>query len=75
MISNEFKLNESDKCIYYKFDKNICTIICFYVVDLLIFGSTIPTINSVKSLLSNNFDMKDLGEVDVILDIKITRSD
>jgi len=65
-------VNESDKCIYYKNDKNICTIICLYVDDLLIFGLNIPTINSVKSLLSNNFDMKDLGEADVILDIKIT---
>ena len=75
MITNEFKVNESDKCIYYKYDKNICTIICLYVDDLLIFGSNIPAINSVKSLLSNNFDMKDLGEADVILGIKITRSD
>jgi len=61
MISNEFKVNESDKCIYYKYDKNICTIICLYVDDLLIFGSNIPTINSMKSLLGNNFYMKDLG--------------
>ena len=75
MILNEFKVNESDKCIYYKYDKNICLIICLYVDDLLIFGSNIPAINSVKSLLSNNFDMKDLGEADVILGIKITRSD
>jgi len=75
MILNEFKVNESDKCIYYKYDKNICIIICLYVDDLLIFGSNIPAIISVKSLLSNNFDMKDLGEADVILGIKITRSD
>jgi len=75
MILNEFKVNEIDKCIYYKYDKNICLIICLYVDDLLIFGSNIPAINSVKSLLSNNFDMKDLGEADVILGIKITRSD
>jgi len=68
-------VNESDKCIYYKYNKNICTIIFVYVDDLLIFGSNIPTINSVKSLLGNNFDMKDLGETDVILGIKITRSD
>ena len=75
MISNEFKVNENDKCIYYKYDKNIFIIICLYVDDLLIFGSNIPAINSVKSLLGNNFNMKDLGEADVILGIKITRSD
>jgi len=48
MISNEFKVNESDKYIYYKYDKNICTITCLYVDDLIIFGSNIPAINYVK---------------------------
>ena len=75
IISNGFKVNESDKCIYYKSENDICTIICLYVDDLLIFGSNIHAINSVKSLLSVNFDMKDLGEVSVILGIKITRSE
>ena len=35
----------------------------------------IQTINDVKSLLCNNFDMKDLGEASVILGIKITKSE
>ena len=74
IISNGFKVNESDKCIYYKYENDICTIICLYVDDLLIFGSNIHAINSVKSLLSVNFNMKDLGEASVIPDIKITRS-
>ena len=74
IVSNGFKVNESDKCIYYKSVNNICTIICVYVDDLLIFGSNIHVVNDVKSLLCNNFDMKDLGETSVILGIKITRS-
>ncbi|KAK2455989.1 putative mitochondrial protein [Trifolium repens] len=75
MLSNGFKVNESDKCIYYKFENGICTIICLYVDDLLIFGSNLSAVNAVKSLLGNNFDMKDLGEANVILGIKITRSE
>ncbi|MCI18758.1 gag-pol protein, partial [Trifolium medium] len=43
--------------------------------DVLIFGSNIFVVNAVKSLLCNNFDMKDLGEASVILGFKITRSD
>ena len=39
--------------------------------DILIFGSNMQFINDVKSFLSTNFDMKDLGLVDVILDIKL----
>jgi hypothetical protein len=75
MIVNGYKVNESDKCIYYKIEKGICTIICLYVDDLLIFGSNLSAVNAVKSLLGNNFDMKDLGEANVILGIKITRSE
>ncbi|GAU26739.1 hypothetical protein TSUD_317370 [Trifolium subterraneum] len=75
MVSNGFRLNESDKCIYYKCDGNICTIICLYVDDMLIFGSNLSAVNNVKSLLGNNFDMKDLGEASVILGIKFTRSE
>lgn len=75
MIENEFKVNESDKCIYSKYENNTCTIICLYVDDLLIFGSNLNAIKDVKSLLCHNFDMKDLGEADVILGIKITRTD
>ncbi|PNX67522.1 retrotransposon protein putative Ty1-copia sub-class, partial [Trifolium pratense] len=75
MVSNGFKLNESDKCIYYKSDNNICTMICLYVDDMLIFGSNLSAVNDVKSLLCNIFDMKDLGEASVIQGIKITRSE
>jgi len=46
MIRNEFKVNESDKVIYYKFDNNICTIIYLYVDNLLIFGSNIHVVNA-----------------------------
>ncbi|CAJ2651717.1 uncharacterized mitochondrial protein AtMg00810-like [Trifolium pratense] len=42
---------------------------------MLIFGSNLSAVNNVKSLLGNNFDMKDLGEASVILGIKITRSE
>ena len=70
-----FKENESDKCIYYKTEDELCTIICIYIDDMLIFGSNLHVINDVKSILSANFDMKDLGEADVILSIKNTRTE
>ena len=66
-------MNESNKCIYYKSENNICTIICLYVDNLLIFCSNIHVVNNVKSLLCANFDMNDLGEAKVILGSKITR--
>ena len=45
--------------------------LCLYVDDILIFGTNIDAINKAKSFLSKSFDLKDLGEPDVILNIKL----
>ena len=74
MLSNGFKTNISDKCIYYKTFDDAHVIICLYVNDLLIFGPNMDIINVVKMLLKNNFDMKYLGEANVILGMKISRT-
>jgi len=42
-------------------------IICLYVDDMLIFDTNLSVINETKRLLSSFFEMKDLGEADVIL--------
>jgi hypothetical protein len=49
--------------------------LCLYVDDILIFGTNIDVVNEVKSFLSKSFDMKDLGEADVILNIKLIKAD
>jgi hypothetical protein len=49
--------------------------LCLYVDDILIFGTSIDVINDVKSFLSQNFDMKDLGEANVILNIKLIKGE
>ncbi|GJW46022.1 zinc finger, CCHC-type containing protein [Tanacetum coccineum] len=43
-------------------------VICLYVDDMLIIGTTLDGILETKSYLSSNFKMKDLGEVDTILE-------
>src|SRR5215216_4257680 len=50
-------------------------ILCLYVDDILIFGTNLKVIEKVKSFLSQNFEMKDLGVADVILNIKLLRDD
>ncbi|GJY43093.1 zinc finger, CCHC-type containing protein [Tanacetum coccineum] len=59
VLSNGYLLNQADKCVYSKFDESgKGVIICLYV-DLT------------KEFLSSRFSMKDMGEADVILGIKI----
>ena len=48
-------------------------ILCLYVDDILIFGISLNVIKEVKEFLSQNFEMKDLGEADVILNIKLVK--
>jgi hypothetical protein len=48
-------------------------ILCLYVDDILIFGTNLNVIKEVKEFLSKNFEMKDLGDADVILNIKLVR--
>ena len=68
-------VNEADKCVYYRYVGGEGVILCLYVDDILIFGSNINMIKEVKDFLSSNFEMKDLGEADVILNIKLLREE
>ncbi|GJX15012.1 zinc finger, CCHC-type containing protein [Tanacetum coccineum] len=74
VLSNGFMLNQSDKCVYCKFDESgKGVIICLYVDDILIFGTYQTQVDKTKEFLSSNFSMKDMGEADVILGIRIKR--
>ena len=73
MMSNGFRINECDKCVYIKDTANGYAIVCLYVDDLLIIGSNNDIIKATKRMLTSEFDMKDLGVADVILGMKISR--
>jgi hypothetical protein len=44
-----------------------------YVDGILIFGTSLDVINEVKTFLCQSFDMKDMCETDVILNIKLIK--
>jgi hypothetical protein len=52
-----------------------CVILCLYVDDIMIFRTSLDVINGVKTFLCQSFDIKDLGEVDVILNIMLIKGD
>ncbi|GJZ44811.1 zinc finger, CCHC-type containing protein [Tanacetum coccineum] len=74
MLENGFKINECDKCVYVKDTSSGYVILCLYVDDMLIVGSNDKIIRSTKDMLKSKFDMKDMGLADVILGIKIIRT-
>jgi hypothetical protein len=75
LTSAGFAVNKADKCVYYWYGGGNGVILCLYVNDILIFGNNVDVIKEVKDFLLNNFEMKDLGEADVILNIKLLREE
>lgn len=48
MMSDGFHINECDKCVYVKTTQNGFVIVCLYVDDMLIMGSTKKIIDDIK---------------------------
>ena len=53
MMTNGFKINECDKCVYVKSIERGSVIICLYVDDMLIMGSNNEVIKTTKKMFNN----------------------
>jgi hypothetical protein len=73
LTSPGFVINEADRSVYCHHGGGHRVILCLYVDDILIIGTNMDVINDVKSFFSKSFDMKDLGEADVILKSSLLR--
>ena len=63
----------TDPCLYVKHDKEGIMIIALYVDDLLLAAKSRTQILWMKKMLSERFDMKDLGGSKLCLGLEITR--
>lgn len=70
-MSNGFNHNSVDKYLYTKVNDSVITLICLYDDDMLIISNNIDGIKETKRFLSSMFKIKDLGQVDTILGIKL----
>lgn len=62
-----------DKCLYSKLCDDYVIFIYLYVDDMLIMSNHMNGIEETKKFLSFTFKMNDIGQVDVILGIKVTK--
>ncbi|XP_019173288.1 PREDICTED: uncharacterized protein LOC109168888 [Ipomoea nil] len=69
-----YTVNRSDACLYSKQFESSMVLICIYVDDMLIFSPNVSAIIETKRSLCEKFDMKNLGEADVILGVKVIQS-
>ena len=67
----DFIKNPDDPCVYKKVNGQAVAFPLLYVDDILLMGNDILVLQTIKVWLSKKFSMKDLGEVDYILGIKI----
>ena len=68
MLTNGFKINKCDMCVYVKNTDKGYVIICLYLDDMLIIGSNQNMIKSTKQMLNKRYDMKDMSVADVTLE-------
>lgn len=66
-----FAMTEQDHCVYVKHFGKFFLILTLWVDDILMAGNNKEMIVSSKGWLSSNFKMKDMGEAEYNLGVKI----
>ena len=64
---------EEDHYVYLKRSNNGFIILSLYVDDILLAGNSKEMIDIAKKWLSSNFEMKNMGEANYVLGVKIIR--
>ena len=73
-MQSGFVANLFDSCVYSKKIGLDYVLVCLYVDNILILGTNLLLVNETTKLLSLIFEMKDMREADVILGIKIGKT-
>ena len=68
-----FVMNPADKCIYHKFRGSKYIFLVLYVDNMLLATNDLNLLRDTKKFLSNNFEMKNLGNASYVLGIQIYR--
>ena len=74
LVSIGFYMADADHSLYVRTNEHGIVFICIYVDDLIIGGDHEAEIAHVKTLMKQEFDMKDLGELRYFLGIEIVRT-
>ena len=66
-----FKENTIDRCIYLKVSGSKFIFLILYVDDILLASSDLGLLHTTNKFLSENFEMKDMGEATYVIGIEI----
>lgn len=68
-----FKRSKADNCLYYRGHGESLFLIVLYVDDILLISKDNKDIKQVQKELKMQFDMKDLGDAEFIVGMKVER--
>ena len=69
----DFDQNEDEPCVYKKVQGSMVVFMVLYVDGIILISNDVRQLSSIKIWFSTQFQMKDLGEVQYILGIKVLR--
>jgi len=73
LVTLQFSPLVSDTCVYVRRTDGHVIFVALYVDDLLLVTDSLPSLAALKRDLSSRFEMADLGEVQYILGLQVTR--
>src|SRR5215469_2009872 len=73
ILSYDFHMIDEDHYVHVKWYEADLSILFLYMDDVLIAKTSLSFMNTIKSWLSLNFEMKDFGETEFILGVRIQR--
>jgi len=71
ILSFGFEMNLVDDCVYHRFKGSKYIFLILYFDDILLATNDIGILHETKKFLSNNFEMKDLGDAYFVLVFQI----
>ena len=74
MTKNGFIECQSDNCVYVRYINSEFSIIALYFDDLIIASTTINGVKTILDFLKKDFSIKELGELNYCLGIKVDRN-
>lgn len=74
LVASGFKHSNADYSLYSQVNNGAITLVLIYVDDILIASNCQGSINELKGMLANYFNIKDLGPVNYFLGLEIDRS-
>lgn len=70
----KFERSLNDQCLYTRKDERQTLIIVLYVDDIVIAGTTLKAVETIKRCFFNEFDMTDVGEIKCFLGMQVERN-